>query len=131
MYWAFGDLIRDLIEVYVDDIIFKMKSCTSLLDNLAIVFDRLRSTRTKLNPDKCVFGVSVGKLLGFLVLHWGIEANLEKIKVIEVMRPLARIKYVKKLTGCLVVPSRFISRMIEHALLFFKLLRKSGPFVWT
>jgi hypothetical protein len=69
MHWAFGDLIRDLIEVYVDDIIFKMKSCTSLLDNFAIVFDRLRSTHTKLNPDKSVFGVSVEKLLGFLVLH--------------------------------------------------------------
>jgi hypothetical protein len=131
MYKTFGDLIRDIIEVYVDDIIIKIKAYISLLDNLALVFDRLRSTRTKLNPDKCVFGVSAGKLHGFLVLHWGIEANLEKIKVIEVMRPLARIKYVKKLTGCLVVPSRFISRMIEHALLFFKLLRKSGPFVWT
>jgi hypothetical protein len=27
--------------------------------------------------------------------------------------------------------SRFISRLVERALLFFKLLRKSGPFVWT
>jgi hypothetical protein len=39
----FGDLIRDLIEVYIDDIIVKIKLCTSLLDNLAIVFVRLHS----------------------------------------------------------------------------------------
>jgi hypothetical protein len=26
---------------------------------------------------------------------------------------------------------QFISRLAERALLFFKLLRKSGPFVWT
>jgi hypothetical protein len=53
--------------VYVDDIIVKIKSCASLLDNLAIVFDRLRFMRTKLNLDKCVFGVTAGKMLGFLV----------------------------------------------------------------
>jgi hypothetical protein len=63
MHKTFGDLVRDLVEVYVDDIIVKVKSHASLLDNLALVFDRLRLTRTKLNPDKCVFGVTAGKLL--------------------------------------------------------------------
>jgi hypothetical protein len=128
---TFRDLIRDILEVYDDDIIVKIKPHTSLLDNLALVFDRLRSTRMNLNTDKCVFGVSVGKFLGFLVLHRGIEANLEKIKVIEAMWPQARIKDVQKLTGCLAALSRFISRMVEHSLSFFKLLQKSRPFVWT
>jgi hypothetical protein len=75
--------------------------------------------------------LSLGKLLGFLVSHRGIEANLEKIKAIETMRPPARIKDVQKLTGSLVALSRFISRLAERALPFFKLLRKSGPFSWT
>jgi hypothetical protein len=74
--------------VYVDDIIVKVKSSASLLDNLVLVFDRLRLTRTKLNPDKCVFRVTTSKLLGFLVSCQGIEANLEKIRTIEVMSPL-------------------------------------------
>jgi hypothetical protein len=99
------------------------------LDNLALVFDRLRLTRTKLNPDKCVFGVTAGKLLDFLVSCSGIEANPEKIKTIEAMRPPARIKEVQKLTRCLVALSRFISRLAERALPFFKLLRKFRPFV--
>jgi hypothetical protein len=131
MHKTFDDLVRDLVEVYVDDIIVKVKSRASLLDNLALVFDRLRLTRTKLNPDKCVFGVTASKLLGFLVSCRGIEANPEKIKTIEAMRPPARIKEVQKLTGCLAALSRFISRLAERALPFFKLLRKSGPFVWT
>jgi hypothetical protein len=131
MYKIFGDLVRDLIEVYIDDIIAKIKSRTSLLDNLAIVFSRLCSMRTKLNPDKCVFGVSVGKLLGLLVSHQGIKANPENIKAIEVMRLPARIKDVKKLIGCLAVLSQFISRPAEHALPFFKLRWWSRPFVWT
>jgi hypothetical protein len=130
MHKTFGDLIRDLVEVYVDDIIVKIKSHSSLLDNLAIVFDRLRSTHTMLNLDKYVFRVSTRKLLGFLVLHQGIEANIEKIKAINVMRPPAHIKDVQKLTGCLAMLNQFISRLGEWALPIFKLLRKSGPFVW-
>jgi hypothetical protein len=128
---TFGDLIRDKIEIYVDDIVVKTKRGLTLLEDLTLVFDKLRATRTKLNPEKCVFGVSAGKLLGFLVLHWGIEANPEKIKAIEAMSPSARIKDVQKLTGSLAALSRFISRLTKRALPFFKLLWKSGPFSWT
>jgi dsDNA-binding SOS-regulon protein len=131
MHKTFRDLIRDLIEVYVDDIIIKIKSRASLLDNLVQVFDRLQSTRTKLNPDKCVFGVTAGKLLGFLVSYRGIKANPKNIRMVEAMRCPTCIKDVQKLTGCLAVLSWFISRLAECALPFFKLLRKSGPFVWT
>jgi hypothetical protein len=131
MHKTFRDLIRDLIEVYVDDIVVKIKSRASLLDNLVQVFDRLRSTRTKLNPDKYVFGVTTGKLLGFLVSYQGIEANPKKIRTNEAMRPPARIKDVQKLTGYLAALSQFISRLAERVLPFFKLLHKSGPFVWT
>jgi hypothetical protein len=129
MHKTFGDLIRDLVEVHVDDIVVKIKSHASLLDNLALAFDRLRSTRTKLNPEKCVFRVIAGKLLGFLVSYWGIEVNPEKIKTIEVMRPPTCIRDVQKLTRCLTTLSQFISRLAERALLFFKLLWKSRPFV--
>jgi hypothetical protein len=41
MHKTFNDVISDLIEVYVDDIVVKIKSRASLLDNLAQVFDRL------------------------------------------------------------------------------------------
>jgi hypothetical protein len=128
---TFGDLIRDRVEVYVDDIMVKTKRGSTLVEDLTQVFDKLQATRTKLNPDKCVFGVSAGKLLGFLVSHRGIEANPEKIKAVETMRPLARIKDIQKLTGSLAALSRFISKLDERALPFFKLLRKSEPFSWT
>ena len=34
-------------------------------------FDNLRKVNLKLNPEKCVFGVPSGKLLGFFVLTGG------------------------------------------------------------
>jgi hypothetical protein len=57
MHKIFGDLIRDLVEVYVNDIVIKVKSSVSLLDNLAIVFDRLRSNPHQAEPEQmCVRG---------------------------------------------------------------------------
>jgi hypothetical protein len=125
---TFGDLIRDKVEIYVDDIVVKTREGSTIVEDLTLVFSKLWAARTKLNPEKCIFGVSAGKLLGFLVSYRGIEANAEKIKAIEVMRPPACIKDVQKLAGLLAALSRFISRLAERALPFFKLLQKSGPF---
>jgi hypothetical protein len=119
---TFGDVFRYLVEVYVDDIIVRIKSRASLLDNLALVFDRLCSTRTKLNSDKCVFRVTPSKLLGFLVSYQGIEANPEKSKTIKAMHPPTCIMDASKLMGCLAALSHFISRLAERALPFFKIL---------
>jgi hypothetical protein len=128
---TFEDLIRDKVEVYIDDIVVKTKRGSTLVEDLTLVFDKLRATRTKLNPDKCVFVIFAGKLLGFLVSYRGIEANPEKIRAIEAMRPLTRVMDAQKLTGSLAALSRFISRLAERELPFFKLLRKSEPFSWT
>ena len=63
MKFTFGDLIRKLV-VYVDDIVVKTSERSTLLDDLTLVFDQLRTTRTMLNPEKYVFCVSAGKLWG-------------------------------------------------------------------
>lgn len=42
----------------------------------------------KLNPNKCAFGVTSGKFLGFMVTHREIEANPEKIRaLLEIRSP--------------------------------------------
>jgi hypothetical protein len=54
----------------------------------------LRKANLRLNPDKCIFNIKKGKLLGCLVLARGIEANPEKIVAIMNMKPLASKKQV-------------------------------------
>ena len=71
------------VHVYVDDIVVKSRKKETPIDDLKETFDNLRFHKTMLNPAKCVFGVPVGKLLGFLVSNRGIEANPEKIKAIN------------------------------------------------
>jgi hypothetical protein len=46
---------------------------------MRIVFDCLRANRVKLNPEKCIFGVPRGMLLGYIIFQWGIEPNPEKV----------------------------------------------------
>jgi ribonuclease HI len=98
---------------------------------LHLVFNSLRRYRWKLNPEKCVFGVPVGKLLGFIISHRGIEANPEKIEAIMRMEAPLSQKKVQRLTGCMAALSRFISRLGEKGLPFYKLLKKVDKFQWT
>ena len=78
----------------MDDIVVKTKQDLTLLDDLKKTFANLREYKVKLNPEKCVFGVLAGKLLGFLVSERGIEANPEKIKAIKRMRKPAQLRDV-------------------------------------
>ena len=65
----------------------RQKNPEDFIDDLQHVFNSLRKFRWKLNPDKCVFGVPTGKLLGFIISNHGIEANPEKIDAILQMEP--------------------------------------------
>jgi phenylalanine-4-hydroxylase len=85
----------------------------------------------KLNPEKCVFGIPAGQLLGFLVSKRGIEENPEKISAIERMEQPAKLKNVQKFTGCLASLRWFVSRLGEKALPLYQLLKKTDKFVWT
>jgi hypothetical protein len=126
-----GDLVGRTVEVYIDDIVVKSQRADDLVADLEKTFARLRANRVKLNPEKCVFGVSRGLLLGFLVSARGIEANLEKITAIMCMGPLNDIKDAQKLMGCLASLGRFISRLGERGLPLYNLLKKSDRFEWT
>ena len=69
---------RPTIVVYVDDIVVKTAQACDLIANLATTFTNLRRFNIRLNPEKCVFGVPKGKLLGYIVFEHGIEANPKK-----------------------------------------------------
>ena len=85
------------VEAYIDDIMVKTRFQDSLVQDLHETFNNLRRVNFKLNPDKCVFRVPSGKLLGFLISHREIEANPDKIKAIERMEAPRRVKDVQRL----------------------------------
>ena len=70
------------MQVYVDDTLVKSIREDNHLNDLQETFDTLQLYNMKLNPNKCVFGVTVGKFLGFMVSQRVIEVNPEKIQAI-------------------------------------------------
>jgi hypothetical protein len=111
MRHIFGELTGHIIEAYVDDIIVKSKNTGDLVPDLTEVFAKLRRHEVKLNPEKCVFGVPRGMLLGFVISERGIEANPDKISAIMEMEPIKNLKGVQHVMGCLVALSRFIAQL--------------------
>ena len=108
----------------------KAKKREDHISDLRETFANLCKHGLKLNPEKCVFGVRRGKLLGCMITERGIEASLVNIEAIRRMQPPATKKGVQKLAGCLASLNKFISRSSEKLLPFFKVLKGSENFHW-
>ena len=117
------------VQVYVDDMLVKSVRENDHLNNLQETFNTLRSYNMKLNPSKCVFGVTAGKFLGFMVSQRGIEVNSEKVRAILELEPLRTVKAMQSLNGKVAALNRFVSKATNKCLPFFQVLKKS--FEWT
>jgi hypothetical protein len=117
--------LRRNILAYVDDIVVKSVQRRDHITDLAETIANLRATNLRLNPEKCVFGIHKGKVLGCLVSTKSIEENPDKIKALIEMQDPVSVKDVQKLTGRVVALNRFIPRAAERSLPFFQVLRSS------
>ena len=107
------------IEVYVDDMIMKSQDRLDHLEALERLFERIKQFRLKLNPKKCTFGVTSGKLLGYMVSERGIETDPDKIRDILDMLGLRTKKEISGFLGRLQYISRFIAKLIDTVSPFF------------
>ena len=122
----FHDFMLQEVEVYMDDMIAKSREPEDHLACLKKLFDRLRTYKLRLNPSKCIFGVSSKKLLGYIISQRGIEVDLSKAKAIVEM-PLPRTKKeIRGLLGRLQYISRFIAQLTPICEPIFMLLRKNA-----
>jgi hypothetical protein len=93
-------------------------------------FTNMCEARLKLNPEKCIFGITSGKVLRCLVSTKGIEANPEKIRAITQMQPPQSRKDDQKLMGHIASLNRFIAKLVERNLPFSTILRGSTKVDW-
>jgi hypothetical protein len=119
------------VKAYIDDIMVKSKKNGDLLDDLKETFGNLRKSKMMLNPKKCVFGMSSGKLLGYMVSSWGIDVNPKKLEAIEHLQQPWTRKEIQKLAGIMAALSRFISKLGERGMPFYRLLHKADGFQWA
>ena len=93
------DMIHKEVEVYVDDMIVKAKDREGHIPALRKFFERIKHYKLRLNPKKCTFRVTSGKLLGFIVSQRGIEVDPDKIKAIMEMKPPKTEKEIRGFLG--------------------------------
>jgi hypothetical protein len=115
---------------YIDDIVVASKKRASYVSDLTETFANMREAKLKLNPEKCIFRVTRGKVLGCLVSTKGIEGSPNKIKANLQMLPPQTRKEVQKLVGLIAALNRFILKLAERSLPFFSVLRGSTKVDW-
>ena len=110
----FKEQIGKTMEVYMDNMLVKLKIALYHVAHLSDTFVVLRKYQMKLNPLKCTFGVASKKFLKFMVNHRGIEANPKKIQALIDMRSPSKTKKVQSLTERVAALRRFILRATDN-----------------
>ena len=127
----FHDMMHRDVEVYVDDMIVKSQDRADHLAVLQRFFERIRHFRLRLNPKKCTFGVTSGKLLGHIVSERGIEVDLEMIiNILDMPTPRTE-REIRDFLGRLQYINRFIAKLTDICEHIFLLLRKNQSIVWN
>ena len=112
------------IEIYINDMVVKIKVESEHVNDLGNIFAILRKHKLRLNASKCSFGVRSSKFLDYMVIHCEIEVNPGQIKAINNLQPPWNPKEVQRLTGMTVALNRFISWSTNRCRPFFQLLNK-------
>lgn len=99
MLGIFKDLVEMTVEIYVDDMVVKIRTLEDHLNNIQMIFDILDKVSMRLNPEKYIFKVRAEKYLGYIVSERGIETNPNKIKAIQDMESSKCINDIHKLNG--------------------------------
>ena len=131
MNFIFKEDISKTIEVYVDDLIIKSRTLKDHFIDLERVLQKLDQHKVKLNPDKCVFRVKVGKFLGFMILQRGIEANPKKMEAIINIKAPITLNESQKLNGRITILGKFMSCSTKKCLPFFRVMKNVKKFKWN
>jgi hypothetical protein len=123
MNLIFHDLLGIILEVCIDDVIVKSDSMDGHLADLRLALERMRQYGLKMNLLKCVFSVSAGKFLGFIIHEHDIEIDPTKIESINKVQPPRCRNNMQKFLGKVNYLTRFISIMSGKISAFAPILR--------
>ena len=129
MNYIFHDLAH-LILAYLDDLNLCSKNFLDHLQDLRLVFQRCRQYNLRLNPLKCVFCISAGRLFGFIMSQQGICVDPLKVQAIKEVPPPRTLRKLQILQGKANFLRCFILDYTTCAQGFLLLLHQEIPFKW-
>lgn len=129
MSYAFHE-IKHVIKAYLDDLAARFGKKIDHPSHLWLVFERCRFYKIRLNLNKCIFPVTSGWLLGFIVLTEGIQVDPFKVEAIVQLPAPSSILQLQSLQWKANSLRRFIANYAEITKGFMHLLRKGVLFLW-
>lgn len=125
------DLIGTVCFVYLDDIIVFGNSIQEHNKNLITLFERLRNTGLKLQPDKCEFLRPELEFLGHIITKDGVKPNPNKINTIKNFKQPKNLTEVKSFLGLGGYYRKFIKHFSTIAKPLTNLTKDDQPFNWS
>jgi hypothetical protein len=129
MTYIFHDLAA-IILTYLDNLTARSKKRTQHLDDLRIIFQWCHQYNICLNPLKCVFSVTTGCLLSFIISQSGITVDPLKVKAITEIPPPLNLRQLQSLQGKANFIRRFVPDYAIRAHGFLRLLCHAIHFHW-
>jgi hypothetical protein len=132
MNLIFDNLLRVLMEVYIDDVVVKSVGFEEHMTDLKLSLERMKKYGLRMNSLKCTFGVTSGRFLGFIVHEHDIQIDPKKIDSIRKIGELVCKKDVQKLLDKINYLRHFISNLAGRVVSLLPLvwLKHEEEFTW-
>ena len=128
---ALRGLIGKICFVYLDDIVIFGSTIQEHHQNLVTLFERLRQTGLKLQPDKCEYLRPELEYLGHVITAEGVKPNSKKIEAVLNFKKPSNPTDVQAFLGLSGYYRKFIKNFSTRAKPLTELTKKNQPFYWT
>ena len=128
---ALRGLNGKIFMVYLDDIVVLGSTVEEHNQNLVTLFERLRQTGLKLQPDKCEYLKSELEYLGHVITKDGVKPNSAKLQAVVEFRIPKSATEVKSFLGLSGYYRNFIKNYSTIAKPLTELTKISNTFMWT
>jgi len=126
----FDDLIRKIIQIYLDDLTVNSKNRSDHFGHLKKVLMRCKKFGISLNPYKSIVSVTKGKLLGHIVFDSGISIDPKRIVYILSLPAPTSKKEVPTFMGIINFFCRFVPDFVVMVKPIQSILKKYLSFSW-
>jgi hypothetical protein len=127
---AFHGLINKFVVVYLYGVTVYSKNKEDHIQHLTQIFERCRRYGISLNPNKTIFGVEEGKLLGHIIYQAGIHIDPERIRDISQLPLPQNKKAMQSFFGKINFVRKFTPYFVEIIKPLQKIIYKDVEFKW-
>ena len=131
MQMVFSGLLWKIVIIYLDDIICHSKTFEGQLQNLEIVFSKLKNANLKLNAKKCILFQKQVTFLGHTISENGVGTSQEKVKDVKNWPTPKNAKEARSFISLASYYRSYVFQFAKLAKPIHELAENGRKFIWT